>query len=382
MTRSSAAKRAFTLLELMVSTTIALLVVSAATSAIFVITRSLNQSGQSSAADSEAQLVAEYLVSQLQSVGGGAVRPWMAVVIDNNTGGNNSDVLTFADVPVELPGSITISQFLEVGSFSFFVQTDVDGFGAPLGRCPLAELRKDTNGDGFPERQDVTAAAYSIEELRNQQVILTNPDGTTWRSVVVTNLGFGTSREGCFAQFELSGGTSMLANGALARADRFSGNFGPESPDEWVLGQMSFVRVREWRFAPPTPGNEGRILERLTGNTGFSADRVLFEGVLDLQVSPGYDQNPFDGIVAETADGLNDEWLNSAPGDTPFVDLPRGLGVISPDTLRMLDIAVVVALPRAERKVTVNAFDGAPRLGFEARVAGGRAYLRNQLLFL
>ena len=380
-------KRAFTLLELMVATTIALLVVSAATSAIFLIVRSLNQSGQSSAADSEAQIIAEYLVSQLQGVGGGAVRPWMAVVIDNNNGSDSSDKLTFADVPVELPSSVTISQLVSVGVFSFFVQTGVNALNQPVGRCPLAELRKDLDGDGFPEPTAVTAAAYAITELRDQQVILTSPDGSTWRSVVVTDLGFEASASGCFARFATESGTRMLKNGALSRADRFTGTLndsGDETPDEWVLGQMSFVRVREWRFVAPAPGNPGRILERVTSSGGFGTDRILFEGARDLQVSAGYDHDPFDGIIKETLDGRDDEWINSAPGDTPFSELPARLGAaVSADTLRMLDIAVIIELPRAERPVDVIAFDGPLRRAlFEGRVAGGRAYLRNQLLFL
>jgi hypothetical protein len=48
----------------------------------------------------------------------------------------------------------------------------------------------------------------------------------------------------------------------------------------------------------------------------------------------------------------------------------------------MIDVAVVIALPRAERTATVRAFDGPSRSGPEARIAGGRAYLRNLLLFL
>jgi len=116
---------------------------------------------------------------------------------------------------------------------------------------------------------------------------------------------------------------------------------------------------------------------------------VLLEGVRDLQVSPGFDHNPFDGVIFETANGNDDEWLNSVPGDDSgrFRRLPEDLAgptpPIAPDTLRMLDVAVVVQLPRAERsQQPARAFDGALKRGPEARVAGGRAYLRNLLLFL
>lgn len=389
-------RRAFSLLELMVATTMAIVVVTAATIAIFIIIRALNQSGQSSAADNEAQLVSEYLVSQLQGIGGGAVRPWMAVVIDNNSGENGSDVVTFADVPVDLPPSISIVQRVGPGTYSFLIPEftrNVSGVRVTFGRCPLAELRKDTDGDGFPQIAADTSAAYSVAELKNRDVVLTSPTGDTWRSVVVTNLQFGDTVETCVASFAVASGTDLVANGALARADRFSGTLtrSPrvEDPDEWVLGQMSFVRVRQWRFHAVGGEVGGQVLERITGSGGFGADRILLEGARDLQVSPGYDHDPFNGVVGEAADGKNDEWLNSVPGDDSgvFNVLPRDLESPDPDipqdTLRMLDIAVIIALPRAERgNVQVRAFDGTPKFGPEARVTGGRAFLRNQLLFL
>ncbi len=387
------ARRAFTLLELLVATTMAIVVVTAATVAIFIIIRALNQSGQSSAADNEAQLVAEYLVSQLQGIGGGAVRPWMAVVVNNNSGEDGSDVLSFADVPAELPPSITIAQSTAApGVYSFLIPERtrvVGGVRVTVGRCPLAQLRKDTNGDGFPEKESVTAAAYNPDELKNREVLLTSPTGDTWRSVIVKDLQFGDTVDTCVARFDLENGADLSANGALKDADRFSGTLtSDENPDEWVLGQMSFVRVREWRFHAVPGEVHGQVLERVSGAGGFGADRVLLEGVFDLQVSPGYDHDPFNGVVNETADGLRDEWLNSAPGDNAgvFNVLPLDLADVTPavpaDTLRMLDIAVVTGLARAQTPKTVRAFDGRPRTGPECRLAGGRAFLRNQLLFL
>ena len=374
----------------------AVVVVSAASVAILVIIRALNQSGQSSAADSEAQIVAEYLVSQLQGIGGGAVRPWMAVVIDNNGGEGGSDVLTFADVPVELPPSVTVAQRVAPGVYSFLIPDGtsriVNGARVPGGKCALAALRKDTDGDGFPQEERETGAAYSAAELANREVVLTSPTGDTWRSVVVQSLQFGDAVTTCVARFAVAGGTDLVANGALKGADRFSGtlttNPRVEDPDEWVLGQMSFVRVRQWRFHAVAGDVRGQILERQSSTGGLGGDRVLLEGVLDLQVSPGFDHNPFNGVVTETADGRGDEWLNSVPDDDGgvFRRIPQSLVLVSPqvpqDTLRMLDIAVVTALPRAESQRTVRALDGEAKVGPEARVAGGRAFLRNQLLFL
>lgn len=383
-------RRAFTLLELMVSTAIALIVVSAATSAIFIITRALNRSGQSSAADTEAQIVTEYLVSQLQAIGGGAVRPWMVFTVDNNSGAEGSDVVAFGDVPVELPPGQSITRTMSPGKYSLFVLQSTDRRGVQTGECALARMRKDKDGDGFPDPASASASAYAASDLVGQQAILTSPIGDTWRSVVIIDAGFAASFDGCFVRFALDG-TTVKRNGAFARADNFSGTTGVEDPDEWVLGQVSFVRARTWRLQPVAGEVGGRIIETLSTpgrNTdgNFSADRVLLEGVRDLQVSPGYDVGG-DGAIVETSGGLDDEWLNSVPGDHGgnLDRIPEDLRAASPaaprDVLRMIDLAVVLQLPRAERSQSVRAFDGAVKTGPEARLASGRAYLRNLLLF-
>ncbi|HEY1100754.1 MAG TPA: hypothetical protein VGF99_17575, partial [Myxococcota bacterium] len=313
---------------------------------------------------------------------GGAIRPWMVTVVKNNAGVAGSDVLTFGDVPATLPVSVTVMAHIEGGSFSLFVPTPTRA-NPDRGRCGLAELRRDTDNDGFPQDRSDTAAAFRPRDLVGQEVILASPSGTTWRSVKVVEVGFGASTADCFIRFT---GTSagLIANGAFADADRFSRlSSGREDLQQWIGGQVAFVRAREWRFEPKTTTQPGRLVERLT-EAGATTERVLFEGVLDLQVAVGYDFDPFDGTLRETEDSRGDEWINRLPNDTHRLQLPTGLAdrEIDPDLLRMLDIGVVVALPRAERQNTVRAFDGEPQTGPEARIAGGRAYLRNLLLFL
>jgi prepilin-type N-terminal cleavage/methylation domain-containing protein len=370
--------RAFTLLELLVATTVASVVVAAASTAVFLILRALTRTEQSGAANAEAQLVTEYLTSQLQGIGGGAVRPWMAFTMQNNRGDGGTEVVTFADVPGTLPLSATITQSLGDGRFSFFLFTDQ----AP-GRCALADLRKDTNGDGFPEPVSDRAAAYTPGELSGSEVILTSPTGETWRSVVVKNVGMTLSVNGCFAEFD-DDDEGLVANGALREADRFDRdplNDNVEVADQWVLGQMSFVRARTWRVS------DGRIVETLAVR-GRPVEQVLFEGALDLQVAVGFDFSPVDGVIGETPTGSNDEWLmNGVQEGVALEQLPRDLQTaFSPpvpvDAMRQIAVDVVVALPRGERVLEVRAFDGEARRGVEARVARSRAYLRNLLLFL
>lgn len=374
--------RGFTLLEVMVASAMALAIVAAATSSVMMIVRSLNKTGNSNAAIAEAQLLSEFLVAQLQGIGGGPVRPWMVTVVQNNSGANGSDVLRFADVPSTLPTSATLMQHVSAGKFSLF-QPSPTARDPDRGRCGLADLRKDTDGDGFPQGLADASAAWRASELVGQQAILASPTGTTWRSVVVADAGIAETPGGCFIRFE-GGAGGLTANGELAAADRIERDGSDELLEQWVGGQVAFVRTREWRFVPATRDVPGRLVETIIEGRERT-ERTLFEGALDLQIAVGYDHAPFDGVLTEHPDGIDDEWLNQRPTETrTFARIPQQLDAadVGSELIRMIDVAVVIALPRAERVSSVQAFDGPVRSGPEARIAGGRAYLRNLLLFL
>jgi hypothetical protein len=374
-------RRAFSLLELMVASTMTLIVLAAGISSVGILIRMLNRTGQASSIVTEVQHLSEFLVAQLQGIGGGAVRPWMVLVVDNNTGLAGSDLIHFADVPATVPTSATLMARLDDGAFSLFVP-DLSQ-GTPGGRCLLADLRKDLDHDGLPEPTENTAAAYSALELSDHEAILVSPSGDTWRSVVVESVGLGGSLEDCFVRF-VSTSTGLSANGRLRGADRFTEVAGTEDLEQWVGGQVAFIRTREWRFEPASLGQSGRLVERVR-TRGPVVERTLFEGVLDLQIAVGYDFNPFDGVLREQRDTRGDEWINASDSDDLQVArVPAELEALGPEIMlvRMIDVGVAVALPRAERTLDVKAFDGPVRSGPEARVVGGRAYLRNLLLFL
>jgi prepilin-type N-terminal cleavage/methylation domain-containing protein len=373
--------RAFTLLELMVASTMSLIVLAAGISSVGILIRTLNRTGQASSIVTEVQLLSEFLVAQLQGVGGGAVRPWMVLVVDNNGGLDDSDVIRFADVPATVPSSATLMASLGNGAFSLFVP-DLSR-GADGGRCLLTDLRKDTDHDGLPEATANTAAAYAALDLSDHEAILVSPSGDTWRSVVVESVGLEPSFAGCFVRFA-SSSSGLAATGQLTAADRITQLGGSENLEQWVGGQVAFVRFREWRLVPASAGQSGRLVERLR-TRGPVVERTLFEGVLDLQIALGYDFDPFDGSLREHRDTRGDEWINSSDADDRRVArIPAELeqADLDPLLVRMLEVGVVIALPRAERMVEVKAFDGRTRSGPEARVVGGRAYLRNLLLFL
>jgi prepilin-type N-terminal cleavage/methylation domain-containing protein len=369
--------RGFTLLELLVSTTVALVVVGTATTTIFLIMRALTRSGQSSTADAEAQVALEFLTTQLQGIGGGAVRPWMAFSLQNNATDDGSDVVRFAEVPGDVPGAVTVIEPLGDGRFSFFLVND------GVGRCALADLRRDTDGDGFPQPLADGAARFARDDFLGHQVILTSPTGETWRSVVVDDVGLGSDAASCFAAFATNE-DGLVANGALRDADNIDRDEeGAERLDQWVLGQMTFVRTRTWQTRP-LPGASGGALALVETlhDRGAPVERTIFEGLRALHVAAGYDHAPTDGVLRLEPDGRDDEWLGNVAGEVSRLpDDLTGLGV-PVDALRMLTLEVVTALPRGETIRRVPTLDGAAVSGPEARASTGQVYLRNLLLFL
>jgi hypothetical protein len=368
----------FTLLELLVATTIAIIVVGAATMTILLLLRTLTRTGQSSTADAEAQLVHEFLATQLQGIGGGAVRPWMAFALENNAAGG-SDVVHFADIPADVPAAVTVIEHLGDGRYSFFLVND------GVGRCGLADLRRDVDGDGFPEAADANGAAFTRDDLTGHEVILTSPTGESWRSVVVEDVGLGSDATSCFVAFATDD-RGLVANGALCDADTIARNAdGDELLDQWVFGQLSFVRARTWRPRAVTGGPDGALAIVETLHTsGDPVERTIFEGLRSLQLAVGYDHAPTDGVVRVVADGVDDEWLGNAVDEVDNVprDLPAHNPPVPMDALRMLRIDVVTALPRGENVRRLRALDGPVVSGPEARVTTAQVYLRNLLLFL
>ena len=74
----------FSLIELMVAMAISGIVVASATSAMLMIFRATSRAEQQADADENAKLLLDHLLGKVQQVGGGSVRPSMAIRIDDN----------------------------------------------------------------------------------------------------------------------------------------------------------------------------------------------------------------------------------------------------------------------------------------------------------
>ena len=77
--------RAFNLLEVAIASAIAGIIAAAAISSFAVLNRQLVKLQAESGASDDAKTLIDFLVTDLQAVGGGNVRPWMALWVEDNT---------------------------------------------------------------------------------------------------------------------------------------------------------------------------------------------------------------------------------------------------------------------------------------------------------
>ncbi|HEY4223418.1 MAG TPA: PilW family protein [Myxococcota bacterium] len=81
-TRTSA--RGFTLVEMLVALALSSVITTAALEAFVAVSRLTRRSEQEAYADQEAKLLSDYVMSTVQQTGGGNIRPWMGVAVDDN----------------------------------------------------------------------------------------------------------------------------------------------------------------------------------------------------------------------------------------------------------------------------------------------------------
>lgn len=86
--------RGFSLIEVAVAGAIASVVGLAAISTFAILARQMTRLQAEAGVNDEAKTIVDALVGELQGVGGGQVRPWMALRVDD--GGTGSDRVTWA----------------------------------------------------------------------------------------------------------------------------------------------------------------------------------------------------------------------------------------------------------------------------------------------
>ncbi len=329
------AARAFSLIELVVASAIAVIVTTASISSVLSVSRTLAQTREVAIVDDQAKHLIDFFVSSTQGAGGKGIRPWASVQAVNST--TDSDTL------------IIIRSKPEVDECAIV--------GRP-GAGSVLELAKD-------------AATHTVccntAAFENKKLTIITPDGNEWGVAVSNN----SNTSNCRVTFPPGGG-GMAVDDSLSRM--------PGNQDNFVGGLVVAATVERWYR-----DSDNRLIRELdTNDDGVIAasERIVAaEEVFDFQVAQGYDADG-DGIIFDD-NSNDDEWFGNAVGDTK--DSGR-LEDVPVDTLRMLQIGIIVggvdndAVGTSTRRL----LDGPSRSATKTvlRPTIGRAFLRNLLTFL
>ncbi|HEY1100394.1 MAG TPA: hypothetical protein VGF99_15755, partial [Myxococcota bacterium] len=293
-----------------------------------------------------AKSVVDLLVTRMQGIGGGSIRPWMAVWVENGSatpgvrdaffarpGTVASDRLTYAVLVPEAPTcAITAATATTVTS-------------PTTGGCCLQQMFTPIAGLDPETPSQITVFVTNGE--RHRQLVLNPPTLATCTSTVS------------------AGPLSAVDTVTTAQAALLSG------------GSVSRARIKTLYL---NSSNELREFERFgtfpVKPTLEAGDSTLVSSdVFDLEFQLGYDTSA-DGRITDNGSST-DEWLynNNA-------DVASGF---SASTLRMVGVGVVVGTrtPEATRVHTARVAGGeliGSRYVF-MRSAAGRAALRNLFVF-
>ncbi|MDP2342182.1 MAG: prepilin-type N-terminal cleavage/methylation domain-containing protein [Deltaproteobacteria bacterium] len=351
----------FSLLEVAVASAIAGIVAAAALSSFAVLNRQLVRLQAETSASDDAKTLVDFLVSDLQAVGGGAVRPWMAMQVDNgaDTGfidrcpnfGQTicgpADRVTYG-LLVPTKNSVCRIAAIDDGTKT------IGGDGAGANCClSLMMLRA-----GFDSRAPPTSGLPTLLDLK-------------LHTVAVSPTGF--HRQLSLENVDPITCTAKFSAGPLAGVDD------PGVIAQFVNGTVSAVRVRTLYV------DESRHeLLSFEDKRGFNGADVLVDAdevskvashVHDFQVQLGYDSDGVTpGIIVDRSSNT-DEWQFNAAAD----------GAFPPNALRMTGVGIIVGVnvkdPSYSSSAQVIGGDPKSVSGIHLRGAMGKAALRNIFVF-
>ena len=357
-------RRAFTLLELSIALAMAGIVAAAAAATGVTVSRILKLEAKKSHADADSRRLVDFLLTNMQAVGGGPVRPWMATWLEpqgcNARAGMpaclDNDRLTLVDVDPNR-GSCTI-QSMNSTQIVFQPPDPDTGLccfewdGTPQGGAPDQyagqALMIVAGRDRWAARigsSDVSTPGTCIYGLTGVDP-LQGWTGTTGNAPVLNNELATTFVSGSTV-------TPVVIRTLFVESDG--------------LGEPRLPRLVEWQGGAGRGTSDGAI------DTGEV--RLVFPGVVRFHAALGYDSNPIDGVVGTTG-GTNDEWFGNATGDT--------LTGLQAANLRMAEVGIVTAVGAVEPgSRTFQVLDGAAITSdrLMLRRASSRTLLRNVAVF-
>lgn len=319
--------RGFSLLEMMVALAISAVVVAVGTQVIAAMLKTTKKMAANAQLDSQAQLITEALAAEAQGVGGGALRPAGAVMVNNKRAGD--------------PPPVTDELTLLI----------VDDTKNP---CGISGFHSNK-----PKFIQAGTCCANTEFAANNLVALVSPDGDKTGVKLFSPLGGGCKMNVSASDFPTAPTLAVMET-------QFTG------------GSALVVRQRKYFLDDTT--HQLQVLD--TDLSGNSRTRIVAENVYDFQVALGYDvPNPArDGVSTDTG-GTDDEWLFNAVGDS-FALPPLNQGTNA--DLQRLAIGITVGVKQTDGGGnTIKLLDGSNLSipGVYLRSSISRITFRNLFLF-
>ncbi|MCP4499437.1 MAG: prepilin-type N-terminal cleavage/methylation domain-containing protein [Deltaproteobacteria bacterium] len=342
MARSSFLPRrllGFTLIEMMASLAIGSITITVGFSAVTSIHRNTIQIARTVEVEDMAKVMAEYMVSEAQGVGGGFLRPWASVAVVEDDA--NGDTLYL----------FQLNDNMSCGVTSQNGQT-------------LSLADKSGNCDCLRDGGADNTAAW----IGRNVIVMSEGEGE-WLTALVTN----ANTASCKLTFN---------KGSAAGNANFNSTF--ESNGKWPGGGVAAVQTLKYWVDNSTH----ELMNSVNGGTA----KVLAPDIYDMQVSMGWDSNPQNGICFQ--DGSDtDEWIGNSPADinnTEMGNRPgndnRGGLKRPPNTdykdLRQLEIGLIVGV-KAGRTESAQILDGTTKqeTGIYMKGIVSRATFRNSNIY-
>ncbi len=332
----------FTLIEVLISVAIcAVLVLIAAglhVGSLDVYHRSVNRSTLAE----DVLLLVDYVRGELMGVGGGSVRGWMGIWVEDGCG----------------PRSI----FPACGGAD---RVTLSTLTIPVQECSIV-------GMVTPTTLQIIFSSPGVCCLKPQAAGEVSYVG---KPVMVTLNDFYSQR--FVTAVDLVACTMGVVPGQAAGGDQTGGTA------DWSGGMVSMMQV-ETLYLNRAQNTLQRFVDlNNNGVADLGEDQVVADQIFDFQIALGYDFKPADGRVTATANGVNDEWLYNAPG----VAEALGAGFFVPPPARsallLAQVGITSGVSDPAGLVLGSLLNGPPRNvpGWALRSGTAIVGLRNTYIF-
>lgn len=371
----------YTLIELTIALAMAAIVSTAGLSVFAVFNRHRVRIERASTADDVAKSVLQYLIRESQRVGGGALRPWQSIAVEQDPCGEGGpftipcedDLPHLAGPPRLGTDRVTFAFADDSAVFTSCSIAAMDVNTITLDSVVHAGQTACCNQFRFDDVGAVVVAP--IATLANKHLMLssTGTAGTTVEIFKAITYSSTLSASGASCKFAYTESAQALPLSSEPRpapsAFAFTSSIGFTKLANAIPITIATAYIGCSVSDCATHPEDRALFLFADRNGGASTNAVLdatddnfviSPNVIDLQLSLGYDNNG-DGEVVESETGENDDFGGNASGivpDTGFFEEgspPGDVTLPNPRLMRMLRIGVVSAIKVNDPNYTTSA---------------------------